>query len=442
MRPSPGKAPELPPVTDDLVRETRTYQFLTPVFGGGVKLPADGSVGTKDIDPITPVRVPSIRGQLRFWWRAVNPRGCKTVEELYQAETEIFGGLQWKDPKDGPNAKGKVRRSALEIHVAKQPGTASALEVFVPGERFHLQQGMDAIAYAAFPLRGSDRDHPLHGTLHDYKKQQFQLEFTYPKHVVTAGEEKREIERDIRSALWAWATFGGLGGRTRRGFGAIADVTDPAVVAGLDEGWREYVTGLDVPWPHLPPHGSKRLATASADDGVSALKNLLGQFKALRQSVGLGRNRGKVRAGRSFWPEPDAIRKLTRRTAPAHSERMTEVDAFPRAAFGMPIIFHFKDKPDPGDTTLQPAGKDVDRFASPLVLRPYRDPSQGKVSAMAVELRSRIPEAELKGFGPVATSVSEADARGMKRPPDARERFPKMFHDPVGAYLDLLEDKS
>ena len=121
---------------------------------------------------------------------------------------------------------------------------------------------------------------------------------------------------------------------------------------------------------------------------------------------------------------------------------MTEVDAFPRAAFGMPIIFHFKDKPDPGDTTLQPAGKDLDRFASPLVLRPYRDPSQGKVSAMAVELRSRIPEAELKGFGPVATSVSEADARGMKRPPDARERFPKMFHDPVGAYLDLLEDKS
>jgi CRISPR-associated protein Cmr1 len=42
---------------------------------------------------------------------------------------------------------------------------------------------------------------------------------------------------------------------------------------------------------------------------------------------------------------------------------------FPRAAFGLPIIFHFQGGGDPDDYTLQ-AG-DSDRMASPLILRPY-----------------------------------------------------------------------
>lgn len=426
MRPSPGEAPKLPDVDDGLMRETRTYQFLTPVFGGGVKLSEDDKVGTKDIDPITPIRVPSIRGQLRFWWRAANPRGCRTVKELYQAETEVFGGLKWKDPKDG---KQKTRRSAWLIHVVKQPAAPSRLEVF--------KQGMAAITYAAFPLRGSARDNPVHGTLHDFGSKTFELQFVYPT----------TVQADVRAALWAWSTFGGLGGRTRRGFGAIADMSKQVTIEDLDSGWRAHVTGVEVEWPHLPPFDQRRLACPPASDGMSALKTLLKKFKDLRQGVGLGRNQGQERLeGRSFWPEPDAIRKLTGRAAKNHEKRMTEVDAFPRAAFGMPIIFHFKDQnqADPKDTTLQPAEEDVDRFASPLLLRPYRDPTTKQVMALAVELASKIPAAELKGGrgGEVLTKVTPAQAAAMKRPPNANGLFPKMFHDPIGAYLDLLKGKS
>jgi CRISPR-associated protein Cmr1 len=44
------------------------------------------------------------------------------------------------------------------------------------------------------------------------------------------------------------------------------------------------------------------------------------------------------------------------------------VKKFPRGQFGLPIIFHFKDKGEPSDTTLQ--GAHHDRLGSPLILRP------------------------------------------------------------------------
>src|SRR5215213_3096694 len=71
------KAPPLPANTKRRAEnaETRTYGFLTYVMGGGVRIREHQKLS----DPVTPVRSASIRGQLRFWWRACNPSGCKTV---------------------------------------------------------------------------------------------------------------------------------------------------------------------------------------------------------------------------------------------------------------------------------------------------------------------------------------------------------------------------
>ena len=50
---------------------------------------------------------------------------------------------------------------------------------------------------------------------------------------------------------------------------------------------------------------------------------------------------------------------------------MPHPEKFPRAAFGLPIIFHFKDEDDPEYTTLKEDGEKKYRFASPLILRPF-----------------------------------------------------------------------
>jgi CRISPR-associated protein Cmr1 len=364
-------APRAPTATAATpVREERTYRFLTPVFGGGVSV--DGAEPWKKrADPRTPVRVPSIRGQLRFFWRACNPRRSAAPEALFQAEQEVFGGTTAPSP--------------LSIAVVKGPEPAREVRVFK--DRFVVADERHGRAYAAFPLRDTGKVGTEHGVLHEHPGD-WTLAVSYPA----------SIAEDVEAAFWGWAHFGGLGGRTRRGFGAVAEVgRSRGALATLDEGWKRFVSGALVPWPHLPAFDARRLRVKSGRwDGPDAQEYLLGILRRLRQ-VDLGRKReaddvlGR-HPGRSYWPEPDAIRKLTGARSPEHKEPVTQVDAFPRAVFGMPLIFHFKDRLDPPETTLKPQVKgDIKgRLASPLILRPHRAPD-GSIEALAVALAHPEP---------------------------------------------------
>jgi CRISPR-associated protein Cmr1 len=105
---------------------------------------------------------------------------------------------------------------------------------------------------------------------------------------------------------------------------------------------------------------------------MAAWDHVIKLFRDFRQGVGLGRNPGERlnRPGRSRWPEPETIRRVTRQRLARHS-RLTHIpdDAFPRAELGLPIVFHFQEQGDPPDTVLYPNGG-RERMASPLILKP------------------------------------------------------------------------
>ena len=396
--------------SDARIVDTRTYRFLTPVFGGGVHIDPNAPQ-LKPADPVTPVRVPSIRGQLRFWWRACNPRGLTDRHQLLEQERAIFGGVH-----------DKAKPSSVLIRVVRQLEAPKAFKVLEG--KFDSREGLKNLAYGAFPLRDKAGNH---GTLHDYGEQSFSLELRYPK----------DIEGDVRAALWAWGHFGALGGRTRRGFGALAHLEGQ--LESLEAGWRTHVRGCAVEWPHLSakPEVSVR-APLEFDRGLDAQQHLLGLMRKLRQGENCGRNKGASKTpGRSRWPEPDKIRALTRKSDPRHSKRETEVPKFPRAAFGLPIIFHFKDKSDPPDTQLLPQGGN--RLASRLLLRPHLK-GDGKVEAMAVALEAgKTPKLVLKlnerEFPvPVEATLVSEEAHSL-RPLKTESRT---FTDPVERYLDLV----
>src|SRR5207249_3333503 len=124
-------------------------------------------------------------------------------------------------------------------------------------------------------------------------------------------------------------------------------------------------------------------------NSVTAWEELIGKLKNFRQL----RNPGTGRIpGRSLWPEPDAIRRLST-SAPKHSVPLSMTQKFPRAAFGLPIIFQFKRDDvkagDPPVTTLQ--GRDVQRLASPLILRPLACDGGQALGLAAVLESPRIP---------------------------------------------------
>ncbi|KYF57429.1 hypothetical protein BE08_43505 [Sorangium cellulosum] len=355
----------------EIIDEMRTYEFLTPVFGGGVKVEGQH----KHADPVTPVRAASIRGQLRFWWRACNPRGCREVEELRAAEAEVFGST--------------AEPSRLTVEVVTQPVAYARVDVLAG--KFEAVQGMAEIAYGAFPLRAEARSGAgTHGVLHQFSGP-WQVRLRYPS----------GAQRDVAAALWAFAHLGGLGGRTRRGFGAVAEVQQGSTPrSSLEEGWASHVRGLQVPWPHLPASTEAARALVVRREphwqtGLAAQKFLLGKLRELRQGPVGRRGGGSKKAGRSFWPEPDEIRRLTKRAHPNHQPEHP-VRAFPRAAFGLPLIFQFKDEKggEPAQTTLVPRG--YNRWGSPLVLRPHRGPAG--IEALAFLLDPRVPdELELRG---------------------------------------------
>lgn len=429
MRKAP-RAPTLPtseaPAATTLLRVEHTYRFLTPVFGGGVRV--DGQ--HKPRDAVTPVRVPSLRGQLRFWWRACNPRGCLNSETLREREEAVFGST--------------TKPSALGISVARAPEPARDVHVFK--DRFAVVDGRLGRAYAAFPLRAPNQGIE-HGVLHEHPGD-WTIAVSYPGTI--AGE--------VEAAFWAWAHFGGLGGRTRRGFGAVAEVgRSRGELATIDAGWERFVSGVegvDVGWPHLPAFGARRLRKKSGGwNGAEAQEYLLELLRRLRQGdIGRRREADDVpgrHPGRSYWPEPDAIRKLTELRSPDHTKPVTQLDAFPRAAFGLPLIFHFKDRRDPMDTTLKPlVGSTVKgRLASPLILRPHRAPD-GSIEALALALEHPPPTGLVlvenqrkKGPYPVTWKLTTSEAVNLGlggRPSPLVTMRGTVVADPIDRFLEEI----
>ncbi len=360
-----------------------TCEFISPMFGGGVSLNTTNP-HHKDPDFVTPVRGASIRGQLRAWWR----RTCgldpmKDLETLRKREKILWG---WASTQENP------ARGLVAIHARADRLAYERVAVYESQDTKKPLEGYGAaIAYGAFPLQSAQKAaDPTGGKLTRWKGQ-FSISLSlgplaegtpYLKRAREAwGKDAGEdllatLWSEVEKAWYAFVTFGGLGGRTRRGFGAIRQVTkageQPAM--GLNEvlkllGWTDRCVK----------------AKGAETDGDSALRTALGRLQSFRQGKGIGRNPGEQanRPGRSRWPEPDAIRRLSGMHHPNHRPVHPVEGVLPRAGFGMPIIFHFIGTGEPKDHSLQPIG--CERMGSPLVVRPVQDPN-GSVAAVALLL--------------------------------------------------------
>lgn len=330
-KPPPGLEQELDDLNQILEKpesprwQTYRCKLVTPMFGGGVK--------PGEVDKDMPIRAAAIRGQLRFWWRvACGP--FANSQEMFQREAEIWGGIGAKEPK----------ASKVEIKVTCRPAKDADLvnSDVVPGAGIKYAYGPYAINGVAKWLKdGYEFD--LHMRCCD-----------------PAVKEEAEL------ALRWWASFGGVGARTRRGFGVIQ-------IEGLPPITSESVKNQK---------GELRLMKM---DGTpdTLWKQAANRLFEFRQGNGTGRKQRTPTPSRSLWPEPDQIRRFAKRDA--HGKHMPEHSAgnvFPRAAFGLPITFEFKgSKGEPDKSELLPEG-DSERMASPLILRPYWDGSKWRAAAL------------------------------------------------------------
>lgn len=424
MRKLPSHIGSPPPVTpkkdDTIITQIREYELITPLFGGGV--------APSEADPVTVIRGTEIRGQLRFWWRACRS-GNKGLNQMKEAEDKLWGAAAKKD--DSSVKHNESVQISLEV---TNPGTAvKPFNVQEGDRRKKVVANTDPVAppaYAAFPMQPTDKDlQKPNLKLKEVRSNiTFKLTITFPTY------QREEVE----AALWAWETFGGLGARTRRGFGAlhllkvngkINDDLPPADIQGARQ-WLQtklanFVSDGTAPKdvPHLSKNAEYKFAYPS-QNGYVAWKQLIRRLSSFRQIP-------DGRQGKSLWPEAEAIRQGLRSDASSGK--------FPRAAFGLPIVFHFKDqnKGEPKDTTLQGAEKGKERLASPLILRPLGCQNNRAIGLAIILDGPRIPPSGVVFVE--EDSNTQHPANTLLRPDEARRIPPlKGESDVLKAFLNYL----
>jgi CRISPR-associated protein Cmr1 len=150
-------------------------------------------------DQNTPeLRPPSIKGALRFWWRAMN--GHLSLEDLKKREEEIFGGTEGRS-----KVLVRIGKRNLKNENTKQKD-------FLPkGYSVNVGHGkMHAIDYLAYGIENFDKEKSFN---RDYLRiqKEFDLILSFPEN----------LQEDILKVLYVFSYFGGLGAKSRNGFGSI-----------------------------------------------------------------------------------------------------------------------------------------------------------------------------------------------------------------------------
>lgn len=251
-----------------------TYRIVTPMFlGGADQKPDDG------------VRPPSFKGALRFWWRALHwghylheaRDDAGALKLLHQQEARLFG-IAADDKASGQGC------CLLRVHSDAKTLTKAQLPNASAGHQYLLGLGLY------------------------HFRDQYLRDGLAPGEVKVTVRFRPGTSRDdinsVAKALLALGLFGGLGSRSRKGFGSLAiqtligaDLTAPGTLKELDEVFANLTSDrLDAlpPFTAFSRHSRVDLVSAAHQDAWRLLGDI-GADMQLYRSFGQD---GKV-AGRS-----------------------------------------------------------------------------------------------------------------------------------------------
>ena len=167
-------------------RQEFEVEIVTPLFLGGS-------------DPKkAEIRVPSIKGALRFWWRALY--GNDDLKSMKKREDEIFGSTKQK--------------SSFDLQINQITDCRPKLSNLPKGNPFIVKSSkgtfkLGIIDYLAFGLRDFKAGYSKE---HIPDKNKFEIIFT-----IKNSMYKNEIENAFKMLVH----YGGIGAKSRNGFGSL-----------------------------------------------------------------------------------------------------------------------------------------------------------------------------------------------------------------------------
>jgi CRISPR-associated protein Cmr1 len=372
-----------------------TYRVVTPCFCGGAEQQAE-------------FRLPSFKGVLRFWWRALAWRRWRgDLSAIDHQEVCLFGGAG-------------VGQSKVVLHAAtdRRPSVQPVGTVLSMDGRDPIGEGARYLGYGVM--------HAFDSAKSGVSAAELIRECLMPPLAVTIRLRCRGLDvgqhSSLVDALEAVGLFGGIGARSRRGYGSLSLRT---LTVNGEERWREpgslaafraeacrFLVGAGS--AHLPeftafsPRGRHVLLTSQHTDAMGLLNLVGSELVRFRSS---GRN-GRILGGR----EPAERRFKGDHLLVVQGGR---VKAHPRrVAFGLPLNFgklrHLQ---------VGPADS-LNRRASPLLIHLHEGAS-GPIAVVSLLPARFLPGSRpqiLVGGTPVAQQAEST------------------LYQPVHEFLDRLLD--
>ena len=179
-----------------------TVELLTPLFIGGADTRGDPKPEG--------LRPPSLRGAVRFWFRA---GAGLPLASLHKREIELFGATQPKPFSSPVSLKtGPLTELQSQEWWQRPHGASASQQPYLRS----LQQQYPGVAYLAFSVREEwDR-----GILKEPPRISIQPGARF-QIVLRQTHQVEDALRSWEASFWLWCHLGGLGARARRGFGSF-----------------------------------------------------------------------------------------------------------------------------------------------------------------------------------------------------------------------------
>ena len=194
------------------MRIDATYRVVTPLFCAGA------------VPGRAELRLPSFKGALRFWWRALAWQRCGgDLEDIRRQEDALFGSA-------GGGQSRLLMRLAPTSHPRETIGNGKVLTVSARNGSV-VGEGARYLGYGVMEAFRSRTRGTKDGQL-TRACLRAPFEFT----VQLRGRDLNEAQlSSLRRALIALGTLGGMGARSRKGYGSL--VLRSLCVDGVER-WR------------------------------------------------------------------------------------------------------------------------------------------------------------------------------------------------------------
>ena len=342
------------------------YRIVTPMFIGG------------DQSDNPELRPPSIKGALRFWWRALQWGACleKTasheaaLKELHRQEAELFGAAA----KEERYGQGQVSLKIKTTQLKNNPNNQTPS----PGQSYLLGQG-------------------LYHFRNGFLRAAIAPEQTFK--VILKLHNDVDAENIINTLL-IFGLLGGLGSRSRKGWGSVAiraiTHTDKAQqfksvsIPDDKKSYKQSITKLLNALPDcLPPFSAfsrqTRIEVSATSDKAEQLLTEMGdemqQYRSYGRQLGVEHRVNGKTAEQNFKGDHDLVLDF------ADGKKIQQHPK--RVVFGLPHNYFYSN-----GTKVDVDAEKFSRRASPLIIHIHQF-SSGQCIAVQCLLKAHfLPEHE------------------------------------------------